>query len=121
MIPTSYLKGSHIVATFQNGSLEQLSNAVAFKHLVDKLIEQLNLAKVGEVYHEFDSGGFTAVVCLTESHLSIHTWPEFGIATFDVFLSNFQHDNTERTTTIFQAVQAYFEQSTVTDFYQLKR
>jgi S-adenosylmethionine decarboxylase len=36
--------------------------------------------------HEFTGGGVTGVIALAESHVSIHTWPEEGIATIDVFM-----------------------------------
>ena len=35
--------------------------------------------------HKFDPHGVTAVALLAESHISIHTWPENGIAVCDVF------------------------------------
>lgn len=57
------------------------------------MIHQHGLTKVGEVYHQFGDDGYTAVVCLTESQISIHTWPEFNRVTFDVFLSNFMNYN----------------------------
>ena len=52
---------------------------------------------------------FTAVICLTESHLSIHTWPEYNLATFDIFLSNYQKDNTQKVKDIYNAVLNFFE------------
>ena len=35
--------------------------------------------------HQFDRGGVTAVALLSESHLSVHTWPEHGYAAADIF------------------------------------
>jgi S-adenosylmethionine decarboxylase proenzyme len=35
--------------------------------------------------HAFSPHGVTALVLLSESHMSIHTWPEFGYAAVDVF------------------------------------
>ena len=35
--------------------------------------------------HKFEPHGVTAVALLAESHISIHTWPENGIAVCDVF------------------------------------
>tara|TARA_R100001480_G_scaffold140499_1_gene137773 strand:- start:56 stop:391 length:336 start_codon:yes stop_codon:yes gene_type:complete len=35
--------------------------------------------------HKFSPHGVTAVALLAESHISIHTWPENGIAVCDVF------------------------------------
>lgn len=36
--------------------------------------------------HPFSGGGVTGVVGLSESHMSIHTWPEHGYAAIDVFM-----------------------------------
>jgi len=35
--------------------------------------------------HKFDPQGVTAVALLAESHISIHTWPENGMAVCDIF------------------------------------
>ena len=35
--------------------------------------------------HKFDPQGVTCVAMLAESHISIHTWPENGMAVCDVF------------------------------------
>ena len=37
--------------------------------------------------HEFsENGGVSGVAVLAESHISIHTWPEWGYAALDVFM-----------------------------------
>lgn len=37
-------------------------------------------------WHHFGEGyGYTGVVVLSESHISIHTWPEKGYAAIDIF------------------------------------
>ncbi len=36
-------------------------------------------------FHKFSPQGVSGVVVISESHLSIHTWPEFGYAAVDVF------------------------------------
>jgi len=109
---TSYNPGLHILCTFKAGK-ERLTDADGCKRLFDNLITGLDLSKVGEVYHPFPGGGFTAVVCLTESHVSIHTWPEFGLATFDVFLSNFYNDNAEKVRSFYRDTLSFFEGSAI--------
>jgi S-adenosylmethionine decarboxylase len=104
-----YQPGLHILVEFNAGRVELLSSAEECKSLFDKLIAQQDLHNVGEIYHSFDNGGFTATVCLTESHLSIHTWPEYNLATFDIFLSNYQKDNTQKAKEIYQQVINFFE------------
>lgn len=38
-----------------------------------------------EVSHKFHPQGVTALALIAESHLAIHTWPEYGYAAVDVF------------------------------------
>jgi S-adenosylmethionine decarboxylase proenzyme len=40
---------------------------------------------VGEVFHRFTPQGVSGAVVIAESHLSIHTWPEYGYAALDLF------------------------------------
>ncbi len=40
---------------------------------------------IGAHFHEFSPHGISGVVIIAESHLSIHTWPEYGYAAVDVF------------------------------------
>jgi S-adenosylmethionine decarboxylase len=39
---------------------------------------------VGQTSAIFPNGAVTAVLLLAESHLSVHTWPEHGLASFDL-------------------------------------
>jgi S-adenosylmethionine decarboxylase len=103
-----YTPGLHILSTFRAGS-DRLKDMDGCRELFDRLIARMGLTKTGEVYHAFDSGGYTAAICLTESHVSIHTWPEFGMATFDVFLSNFLQDNSDKVRQFYADTLAWFE------------
>ncbi len=40
---------------------------------------------VDVVFHEFNPFGISGVVVIAESHLAIHTWPEYCYAAVDVF------------------------------------
>jgi S-adenosylmethionine decarboxylase len=108
-----YTPGLHILATFA-APAPALRDAGACRAFFDAQVQAFQLEKVGEAYHVFPAdengaGGFTAVLALTESHLSIHTWPEYGLATFDVFLSNFRRDNSAAVRGIYAATLAFFE------------
>lgn len=42
---------------------------------------------LAEHFHTFGgAGGITGMLLLAESHISIHTWPEYGHAAVDVFV-----------------------------------
>jgi S-adenosylmethionine decarboxylase len=102
-----YKPGLHLLATF-TAPETALQDIEACRALFDRLISANQLVKVGETYHSFPGSGFTATVCLTESHISIHTWPEYGHATFDVFLSNYKMDNEPKVRAIYNAVIGAF-------------
>lgn len=36
-------------------------------------------------FHQFSPTGITGFLLLAESHISVHTWPEEGLATVDIF------------------------------------
>ncbi|OGO31531.1 MAG: S-adenosylmethionine decarboxylase proenzyme [Chloroflexi bacterium RBG_16_56_11] len=40
---------------------------------------------LGDSFHRFSPQGVSGVVVIAESHLSVHTWPEFGYAAVDIF------------------------------------
>lgn len=104
----SYQPGTHIIASFRVPGPDLLSEHDAFRKKIDGLIEIHQLQKLGEVYHDFSPAGFTAVICLSESHISIHTWPEHGLINLDIYLSNFQRNNDGTTTAIYDSLKTYF-------------
>ncbi len=68
---------------------------------------------VGRLFHAFrDAGGepagVTGTVVLAESHLAVHTWPEIGSATLDVYVCNFSGDNSRQAHALFAEVIAGF-------------
>lgn len=54
---------------------------------------------VGQVEHYFSPEGYSAVLVLEESHLSIHTWPEHHYVSLDLYSCNLDTD--------FAAVEAF--------------
>ena len=40
---------------------------------------------VGQTFHQFSPQGVTGVVAIAESHVWIHTWPEYEYAAVDIF------------------------------------
>ncbi len=77
--------GRHILAEFYGCPPEKLNNTDSIKQ--DMVAAALEAgAEVREtVFHRFSPQGVSGVVVISESHLAIHTWPEFGYAAVDVF------------------------------------
>ncbi len=58
------------------------------KKIEEILIGAANAAKATIVesrFHQFNPFGISGVVVISESHLTIHTWPEYGYAAVDIF------------------------------------
>jgi len=115
-----YHPGTHLIASLQSKNIAALSTGSNFKLLVDSLIQIYELQKLGEVYHDFSPAGFTAVVCLSESHISMHTWPEYGKINLDIYLSNHERENDGTVQQMYQSFVSFFE-ATVLDVQILKR
>jgi S-adenosylmethionine decarboxylase len=63
-----------------------LRNERVLRSLFDRIMKDLELSSVGEIWHKFPGeGGVTGLVALTESHLACHTYPEHGTATFNLY------------------------------------
>jgi S-adenosylmethionine decarboxylase len=64
-----------------------LGDLIVLRGLCREIIEALDLHVVGEGnWHRFPPpGGITALWLLTESHLSLHTYPENGTATLNLY------------------------------------
>lgn len=63
-----------------------LRDEAVIRAVLSQLIDDLGLQTIGEVWHKFDGeGGVTGLVALTESHLACHTYPEHGVATFNLY------------------------------------
>jgi len=77
--------GRHIIAELYGVSKELISNEATVRQILEEVTEKAELEKVGSVYKQFNPHGVTGIVLIAESHVSIHTWPEFGLVNLDVF------------------------------------
>jgi S-adenosylmethionine decarboxylase len=64
-----------------------LRDLLRIRALLDRVVRELDLHVVGEpLCHGFpDPGGVTLLYLLRESHLCCHTYPESGLATFNLY------------------------------------
>ncbi len=104
-----YSKGLHILLTLKVSDLEKLSDYDCFIQFSRKILEENETEIVGETFHIFENNSYTAAICLKESHICIHTWPEFGQLTLDVLLCNFINDNREKVEKIAEEYIRFFD------------
>lgn len=93
------MHGLHLIAELHECRCAPrlLSDAGALRELCLDICSMPGLTPVGQVFHQFGSAdapaGATGAVVLAESHLAIHTWPEMGAVTLDLYVCNFSQDN----------------------------
>lgn len=106
-------KGLHILLTLETESEALLIDGEGFLTFTKNILAAKDVEIVGITNHIFENQSFTAAVCLKESHLCIHTWPEFKQLTFDVFLCNYLQDNTTKVEKIADEFIQYFKAKTI--------
>ena len=79
--------GSEWVVEAEGCAAGLLSDLGAVRRVCERIIDDLGLRVVGEpAWHKFaEPGGVTGLFLLTESHLACHTFPESGLATFNLY------------------------------------
>ena len=83
----------------------EFTRADALRKLCLEATAAAGLTIVGDAFHQFSPQGVTGTVLLAESHLAIHTWPEHGFVTVDVYVCNLATDNTAKAERLFRALE----------------
>jgi S-adenosylmethionine decarboxylase len=79
------LMGRHILAEIYGCDFDILNDRQKIEEIMINAALEAG-AEVREcVFHKFSPQGVSGVVVISESHLTIHTWPELGYAAVDVF------------------------------------
>jgi S-adenosylmethionine decarboxylase len=86
-LPTHRPAGIHLLADLHEVDAGKLTSCDAIDKLLRTGAEAAGATILHSHFHSFGpSLGVTGVLLLAESHISIHTWPEFGFAAADIFM-----------------------------------
>ncbi len=77
--------GTHCILELYDCSPDLLNDVLFIRDTVEQAAKRSLSILLDLRSHQFYPQGVTAVALLAESHLSIHTWPEYGYAGVDVF------------------------------------
>lgn len=86
--------GPHLTLDFYGCSKEKLADRNFVMEVLSQMPEELGMNKFSEPIvtdvpspgpDSFDRGGMTGFVILIESHMAMHTFPEDGYVSFDIF------------------------------------
>jgi S-adenosylmethionine decarboxylase proenzyme len=110
------MQGLHLTADLAGCDSAQplMTDTTALRSLCVSAVAAAGLGAVAELFHRFEpapgesQSGITGVVLLAESHLAIHTWPERGGVTLDVYVCNLGRDNSDKARRLMQDLCAAF-------------
>ena len=77
--------GKHIIVELSNCDPNIINNLGEVK----KILIEASLIANAEIkelaFHRFSPQGVSGVVVIAESHISVHTWPEYGYVALDIY------------------------------------
>ncbi len=77
--------GRHLLLELFDCDAEAITSLELVKSAMIEAAKRAQATIVDVVFHEFNPFGISGVVVIAESHLAIHTWPEYRYAAVDVF------------------------------------
>lgn len=77
--------GKHVLVDMHGCDPELLKKVDFISEVMHQAAKKSNATIVGKFFKQFDPWGVSGVIVIAESHISIHTWPEFGLASIDYF------------------------------------
>ena len=77
--------GMHILLELKDCNPELLNDLDFIRSAMLQTANQVGATIVGESFHRFSPQGVTGILAIAESHISIHTWPEYRYAAADIF------------------------------------
>lgn len=77
--------GRHIIVEYYDCTPDILNDVVKIEKSMEHAAEEAGATIINSTFHHFSPYGVSGVVVIQESHLAIHTWPEYGYASVDLF------------------------------------
>ena len=78
--------GKHLILELNDCDRDRLSDRDFLKDTLLSACRISGATILSESFHSFSPyGGVSGVVIIAESHFSVHTWPEYGYASIDIF------------------------------------
>jgi S-adenosylmethionine decarboxylase len=77
--------GRHLIVELYGCRTDVLNDAGKLESFMREAAQLCGATILKTAFHKFNPHGISGVVVIAESHLTIHTWPEYGYASVDVF------------------------------------
>lgn len=94
MFNDSTYSGKHLICDFKNIENKELLNSIEhLKGMCKTICKTHDFSILQECQHQFTPIGCTFLFLLSESHLSVHTFPEKNYISFDLYTCRDYSDN----------------------------
>jgi len=77
--------GSHLILELYSCPADLLDDPQHVASVMASAVEASGATMIQPFFHQFAPQGVSGVIVISESHFSIHTWPEYSYAAVDVF------------------------------------
>jgi len=80
-----YALGTQLLIELRDCNPEILKSLEKVKKVLISAAKEAEATIINLSFHEFNPFGISGVIVIAESHLTIHTWPEYSYAAVDIF------------------------------------
>jgi S-adenosylmethionine decarboxylase len=80
-----------IVCFFHGCDPDQLEDSDEIRAILSRFVELARMQTIDSFFHKFTPQGLTGVFILHQSHVFIHTWPEFSFAIVQISVCQAKH------------------------------
>jgi S-adenosylmethionine decarboxylase len=77
--------GRHLIAEYYRCDIALLDDIGRLRYHMLTAAERIGANVMSDTFNRFTPQGVSGTVVISESHLSIHTWPEFGYVAVDIY------------------------------------
>jgi len=102
--------GSHLIVEYYGCNPKILNDLHSIKNHLLIAADKIGATVIDEKFHQFSPQGVSGAVILAESHISIHTWPEYGYAAMDFFTCGVKCDPYQGFTYLKQVFESKLEE-----------
>ena len=111
MYSNTQYSGKHLIIDIKNIKNEDIINDIdKLKTVMDYICEKYDFNILQKIEHQFDPQGISIIYLLSESHMTIHTFPEKKYIAFDLYTCR-EYPNND----VYNEIQNYITQEFKSD------
>jgi len=77
--------GKHLLLELKDCDVGLLNDIDYLREALIEVARFIGATVIKDSFHRFSPQGISGIVIIAESHISVHTWPEYSFAAVDVF------------------------------------